>query len=498
MAKATTRDIGIFRAKTPGRNNAFVPDELVQARRTGSYQFAAEMRGWTVQQLNDDFNGARFRRFINDKQGRRTIARNLGRLTEDQLAKAANEGKLDLIAAAGGTQVKHWTSVARTGYRSGPGWKRRPGADRDRRTRPNVQTVPRESIGRQAMLQRVCWNTSDWRLPTGNAGDGGYPSEMGFGHEEWNFQMEDALDRYVFGYVYFQPSNQVIARSGGFFDIGFWAIHHESKDKFLVGYYHKATLATKEDLLRLDRHFQRSGIYDRRVTELLAVAPKLGEQSARKVLNVLGEFDLRFKCPVDQVEVLAESRRVLLDDAVDGKSIGLYFARPTYITRLPTAAVPRSRQRASRVTTGRSTPLAEDGYFREIGARSRRILRRHNALSNRFADWLRNRGYTEVLQEAWGVDVEFRSDSALWRAELKICHPVGTTKSIREALGQLFEYNYFGMRQPADRWLIVIDEEPLDADLEYIERIRREFSLPLSLAWQTGDDFRAEDLQATK
>jgi hypothetical protein len=41
---------------------------------------------------------------------------------------------------------------------------------------------------------RICWNTSGWRYPTGEApkleSAGAYVAENGFGNEEWMFNFE--------------------------------------------------------------------------------------------------------------------------------------------------------------------------------------------------------------------------------------------------------------------------------------------------------------------
>jgi len=42
-----------------------------------------------------------------------------------------------------------------------------------------------------AILQRVCWNTRGWTMPSGSTQERGFPGENGFGHEEWNFQTAD-------------------------------------------------------------------------------------------------------------------------------------------------------------------------------------------------------------------------------------------------------------------------------------------------------------------
>ena len=98
------------------------------------------------------------------------------------------------------------------------------------------------------MIYRVCWNSRGWRMPTHTSGDGGYPGEMGFGMEEWNFQLEDAVQGFVYGYLYYTPSAKVVKESRGRFRIGFWSMHPDTGTRLLVGVYNDATLATREDL----------------------------------------------------------------------------------------------------------------------------------------------------------------------------------------------------------------------------------------------------------
>jgi hypothetical protein len=335
-----------------------------------------------------------------------------------------------------------------------------------------------------AMLQRLCWNSSGWRLPTGSSSEGGYPGEMGFGHEEWNFQTGDACDGNVYGYLYYSPSKQARQKSGGHFQIAFWAFHPETHEKLLVGYYHDATLPTLGDYKRLDAYFRDQGIYDRRANELLAAVPSLGVNRAREeVTNAVMKHWLSFKCPVDKVEVLSDY--VPLPDRVQGKSITLRFNRPTHVSEIPSTKELKeiTVEEHARIER-RTTPLAEDGYYREFGARLKYILPRHNILSNQFSAWLRKKGHTDVRQEKSGVDIEFTSGSDLCRAELKVCYGVGTTKAIREALGQLLEYNYYGNREPAKRWFIILDQQPSSNDRSYVANLRTKVGLPLVLGWQ--------------
>lgn len=113
-------------------------------------------------------------------------------------------------------------------------------------------------------LNRMCWNSCGWRLPTNSSADGGYPSIMGFGHEEWNFQIEDAVDGLIYGYLYFKkPADEIIEQAEGHFRIGFWSFHPDTREKLLVGLYNDAELSSKDDIYRVNQHFASMNIYER-------------------------------------------------------------------------------------------------------------------------------------------------------------------------------------------------------------------------------------------
>lgn len=141
-----------------------------------------------------------------------------------------------------------------------------------------------------------------------------------------------------------------------------------------------------------------------------------------------------------------------------------------------------------------SNALSEDAYYRESPARLKTIEPQHNKLSNEFRAWLQKQYKIRGIQERARVDICFKAEGHSVIAELKICFGVGTTKSIREALGQLFEYNHYPSRKTADAWFIILDDEPSDDDKRYIYTLRVQRSLPLTLGWKdrTGFSFYPE------
>ena len=124
---------------------------------------------------------------------------------------------------------------------------------------------------------------------------------------------------------------------------------------------------------------------------------------------------------------------VEVPDRIQDGGLSLRFASPTFVAAFPS---PPSRAAGE---YGRTAALAEDAYFREVGPQLHEIARRHNELSNNFKKWLLSKGFQKIQQEIFRVDAEFWNGNDLHRAELKTCHAVGTTKAIREALGQLLE-----------------------------------------------------------
>ena len=153
------------------------------------------------------------------------------------------------------------------------------------------------------------------------------------------------------------------------------------------------------------------------------------------------------------------------------------------------AATGRNRGSVSRARPGNEA-LVEAAYYRESPERLNVIVPRHNKLSNKFVNWLRKNHRVAAVQEQGRIDILFRLKGTNCLAELKTCFGVGTTKSIREALGQLLEYNHYPKRHTADVWLAILDVMPSKNDFEFVKTIREKRSLPIVIGWCENKDFR--------
>jgi len=92
------------------------------------------------------------------------------------------------------------------------------------------------------LVQRLILNRYAWTKPSpgrlGPTGEGDYVKENGFGHEDWNFNYELAIDDCIYGYAYYQPNAQ---KRSELFSFAF-TIYQSSK-WFLAGFYLEATFA---------------------------------------------------------------------------------------------------------------------------------------------------------------------------------------------------------------------------------------------------------------
>jgi len=326
-------------------------------------------------------------------------------------------------------------------------------------------------------MQRVCWNTRGWQIPTGSTKEKGFPGENGFGHEEWNFQLADTWDGHIFPYTYLVPQEKILLKNNGKFDIGFFSRHQEQNEWIFIGIHHNAQLIENDEYQKIIKSFSDRGIFARRADELRAASHKFNEykKALKEVTDAFKKRYVRVKSPISDIEIFPQPIPI-------AKPSNHRFKSFTYVDHFP--AINTKKRDAKKEPSA----LAEDGYYRESQRNLKIIIPQHNKLSNSFCKWLSSKGVT-AKQEKNFIDILFHVGKEDFIAELKIVYGVGTTKAIRESLGQLFEYNYYPGRNVKNKWLVILDQEPMDSDLRYIDNLRNERNLPISVGWQVDSDF---------
>ena len=102
----------------------------------------------------------------------------------------------------------------------------------------------------------------------------------------------------------------------------------------------------------------------------------------------------------------------------------------------------------------------------------------HNKLQNALDKYLRRLyGQDSVRYESEGVDIQLNKGKNVTYFEIKMAP---TAKScIREALGQLFEYNMYPGQQRASEMVIVGEGPATPDDQAYLTYLRKEFEIPV-------------------
>lgn len=103
---------------------------------------------------------------------------------------------------------------------------------------------------------------------------------------------------------------------------------------------------------------------------------------------------------------------------------------------------------------------------------------KHNELSNEMVKYLRNKGYTDVVTDKDFVDIQaidLRGNKIYF--ELKTADTVKL--AIRQALGQLLEYNHYPNKNNADKLIIVSALEITQQDIQYLIGMRIRYNIPV-------------------
>ena len=123
-------------------------------------------------------------------------------------------------------------------------------------------------------------------------------------------------------------------------------------------------------------------------------------------------------------------------------------------------------------------PKADSDYITsQLGGVHRRG-RRHETLVNSFAAWLTGLGY-EVGRNA-AIDLGLSNPSVVIEAKIVTTWPL----SIRAAVGQLYEYRYFKVADPAAELVFLVDEPVPPPWVDYLERDRQ-----IGCVWPSASTF---------
>lgn len=329
---------------------------------------------------------------------------------------------------------------------------------------------------------RICWNSSGWRLPTGEAchyeTGGSYVKNHGFGHEEWLFRFE-WLHSDGFRYGFLQPLGRYIsAYEGEKFSIALYTVTPQG-ETLLVGTIKNAYVPTADERNRAFHELSQKGWLStmrEELSDISAAVEMLDEPEPEAIINIRFRQDDVFLFPfrprVPRNHKIVTNRRYHpfnWDDDLSALPEHPPAAKP------PTSA--SDDDDPTRLEAARTRADVEGVVYDPL----------HVKLQNRLYRTLQAKHKGCVRYENEFVDLSLHLPGEVTFYEIKIAPTA--RRCIRLALGQLLEYSHYPDQTKANRLVVVGDTLATQADKTYLERIRKLYRIPIFYScfdWRTN------------
>ena len=321
---------------------------------------------------------------------------------------------------------------------------------------------------------RICWNTKDWRVPTGDAkrietGDT-FVATYGFGLEEWLFNNEWIINGYRYGML--QPIGKYYkGYSGHRCSIRLYTFTPE-KQCLLIGTIHDAYVPQLDELNHVLKISEKNGW----IKQMRCDVERIGaDESWFDRVEPTEIANLRFR-PKD-VHLLDPRERVVGDHVISTKP--WWYHPYDWTDNDPLTKVqPPAR--------GLADPRRSEDELTRAAQEGKKYDPWHVRLQNRLYEHLCGiYGRDVVLYEHNYVDLVVRKTDGDIFFEVKI--EVTVKRCIRMALGQLLEYAHYPDCSRAMRLVVVGNTPANDFDRKYLAQLRRRYDLPLYYSCFSSD-----------
>ena len=330
--------------------------------------------------------------------------------------------------------------------------------------------VIQEGVRGDNKIARICWNTEEWRRPSGTAGKStnrdAFERKFGFGHEEWLFDMTKLINGWHYAFI--QPLGHGRSKySGQMLDIALYAIDGKTKWRWWVGEISDAEVTDFNESKSVYAEYKSKGWLAEMEDQLHSVGASVAEFRRTRLEQFCA---VRFR----PNKVKLDLRRFVKDDISNSRYVLL--ERPSQPLPSPTdpfGFVPGHNEKACEAEAKYGSykvnmDLDQNQWQTPI----------YNQLSKKFGP--ENVGTERPTTSGGQIDVVVKKNSEFTFYEIKTSHNVRLC--IREALGQLLEYAYFPPPPGANRatQLVIVSSNVLTPEAEcYLTMLRERFGLPI-------------------
>lgn len=320
-------------------------------------------------------------------------------------------------------------------------------------------------------VARICNNDHNWKFPSRkeikSANEKTYENVSGFGHEEWLLDRERLFKGYH--YAFLQPVNNAPDKhEGNKYQIHLFFITAGAlKHKGYVGYIDNVECLTMEQAKECLAFYQEQGWIEQMKEQIKEIQGNTKVFDKEIKTNARSIFNVRFK--LEDVHVETSNFKKISKDDKNTKS-------SRYVLMDYKGDFLFEKESHSHVK-GKNN-ISTDSYYRTVESGTTEVSARHRLIQDGIKRFLKKtKKYLEIRFEVDYKDIyAIRKDGINEVYEIKTYN---AKRCIREAIGQLLEYNHYPSR-PSSDILYVVGEEPLDKeDKQYMSFLRERYNLPI-------------------
>lgn len=320
-------------------------------------------------------------------------------------------------------------------------------------------------------VARICCNDHNWKYPSckdiKSSNKNTYEYISGFGHEEWLFDNEKLFDGYH--YAFLQPVNKAPQK----YERNKYQIHlyfikgGKNRYKGYVGYIDNVECLTENQAQECLAHYQKNGWIKQMKNQVQDVNGDTSVIDEEIKANARFIFNIRFK--LKDIHVSYSNYRLITNDDVNTRTSR--YTLVDYKEDFHFEKIPHLHIKGKETINTKSIYRTIEGGTTEVSARHKIIQKRVKL----FLD--KTKLYSKVRFEVDCKDIyAIRKDGINEIYEIKTYN---AKRCIREALGQLLEYNHYPKRESSDI-LFIVGEDPLDIeDKQYLSFLRETYNLPI-------------------
>ncbi|MFZ1320008.1 MAG: hypothetical protein WAT71_00480 [Ignavibacteria bacterium] len=320
-------------------------------------------------------------------------------------------------------------------------------------------------------ISRVCYNTHDWKKPTGEIGKStmksSFEQSRQFGYEEWIADKSRIIDGYHYSFLQSLNSKNHFDR---IYDIDLFTTIENKK--YLIGKITKGICISNEESSKIYNIYKKNNWLKEMSNELKDIGADYKEFNRIQKSEL---FNIKYK--IEDIKINEEPKLISEKDLnintfhyklLDKKSEFLFDSKES--------------------DDGNENYRKTDNIIRKINV-TVNYDSAHSKIQNKLYDYLKKKNYTEIRFENNRVDMTAISKTnELCFFEIKTYG--SARKSIRLALGQLMEYAFWNEGIKVRKLVVVSDNAACKDTLTYIKLLKNKFNIPVYyMAFEFPDKF---------